>query len=163
MAESTPPTRPAPPPPPPVTELVLTDDIKQAINGAFENGTPVIISYVDTEGQPSMSFRGSIQTYSDNQLSLWVRNPEGGMLKALNANPHVSTLYRDPETRMMIITKGRAHAESAENVRKLAYENAPEAEQKADAERKGVAVIVDLDGVDGRSPGGAFSMRRGGA
>ncbi len=163
MTESTPPARPAPPPPPPVTELVLNEDIKQAINGAYDNGTPIIISYVDAEGQPSLSFRGSIQTYSDNQLSVWVRNPEGGILKALTSNPRVSTLYRDPATRMMIITQGRGHAESDENVRKLAYENAPEAEQKADPERKGVAVIVDLDGVDGRSPAGAFSMRRGSA
>ncbi len=163
MAESTPPARPAPPPPPPITELELTDDIKQAINGALENGTPIIISYVDADGQLSLSFRGSIQAYGDKQLSLWVRNPEGGILKAISSNPRISTLSRDPATRMVIITRGRAHAESDEKIRKAAYENAPEAEQKSDADRKGVAVIVDLDGVDGRSQAGAFSMRKGGA
>ena len=164
MTESTPSApRPAAPPPPPITDLSLTDDLKNTINQAMENGTPMVVAYVDGEGQPSMSMRGSVQAYSDDKLAIWVRNPEGGMLNALEANPRISTFYRDPATRTMIITRGRAHPDGDDMARKQVYENSPEPEQKADPDRKGVAVIVDLDGVDGRSPSGSFSMRRGGA
>src|SRR5437016_4347838 len=36
---------------PPITDLNLTDDIKTAVNGALNDGTPVVVAYVDQEGQ----------------------------------------------------------------------------------------------------------------
>src|SRR5688572_10314799 len=92
---------PTPPAAPTPAELDVdaNEDLKKAVNGALENNTPMIIAYVDEAGQPSLSFRGSTQVYSPKQLAVWVRNPEGGLLRSLEKNPHVTFMYRDGATR----------------------------------------------------------------
>src|SRR5437870_1405931 len=45
--------------PPPAQPLVLTDAITTAVNGALSNGTPIVVAYVDGEGAPHLSLRGS--------------------------------------------------------------------------------------------------------
>lgn len=155
--------RPAPPPPPPVTDVQFTDDIKDVVGGSYAAGAPALVAYVDVDGQPSLSNRGSTQIYSDNQLAIWVRSTEGGLPKALESNPRVSVFIRVPETRAMLNFRGRARLDNSEAVRTKVYESAPENEQKADPERKGVPLILDIDRLDGRTPAGAYRMVRGGA
>jgi hypothetical protein len=130
------------------------------VNGALANGTPVVVAYVDERGQPRLSFRGSTQVFSDDQLAIWVRNAEGGMLRALAANPRLTLLYRSTQPRMLFTFEGRGHVDAAEATRRTVYEQAPEPERNADPERKGVAVIIDLDRVTGFSPGGRVLMQR---
>ncbi len=142
------------------TPIKLSDEMREAINGALENGTPAIVAYVDERGQPSLSFRGSAQVYSDDQLAIWVRNPEGGLQRALAHNPRITVLYRNPQTRMMLNMQGRGHFESSEQVRNTVYEHSPQPEQNADRERKGLALIIDLDRVTGFMPGGRVQMER---
>ncbi|MGH3267507.1 MAG: nuclear transport factor 2 family protein, partial [Trebonia sp.] len=45
----------------PVTpaELRLTDEIKNTVNGAFDNQTPMMIAYSDGDGEIHLSFRGT--------------------------------------------------------------------------------------------------------
>src|SRR5687767_3797563 len=85
----------------------LTDELRTAINGALANGTPVVVAYVDERGQPRLSFRGSTQVFGDDQLAIWARNPEGGLLRALAANPRVTLLYRNPQPRLLLTFEGR--------------------------------------------------------
>jgi hypothetical protein len=57
-------------------------------------------------------------------------------------------MYRAPAQRVMLQFAGRARlADPAERDR--VYDLAPEFEQRADAERKGTGVIIDLDKVEG--------------
>jgi uncharacterized protein GlcG (DUF336 family) len=156
-------TTPAAPQPPqfvPLTDMKLTDEIKEAVNGALANRTPVMVAYVDEEGQPSLSFRGSTQAYSDNQLAVWVRNPEGGLQNALKKNNRVTLFYRDTEKRMTLQFKGQGHIESDAKTRETVYNNSPEGERNADREQKGFALIIDLDRVDGIMPGIRVQMRK---
>ena len=151
----------APPPPAPLTEMKLPAAIKDAVNSAFTNGKPVLVAYVDEDGQPSLSFRGSAQAFSDSALAIWVRNPEGGLQKALGKNPRISLMYRDPtpESRTMLQFKGKARlGNDAE--RETVYNNAPEPERNADREKKGFPLIIDLDRVDGFAPGVRVAMRK---
>ena len=142
------------------TPVNLNDEIKEAVNGALGNGTPVVVAYVNEDGQPSLSFRGSTQVYSQDQLAIWVRNPEGGLLRSLAKNPRITVLYRNPATRQMLNIQGRGHVESAEDVREKVYSGAPESEQKADAEKKGHPLIIDVDRVTGAGPSGRIAMQR---
>jgi hypothetical protein len=142
------------------TELKLNDEIKQAVNGALANGTPMIVAYVDESGQPSLSFRGSTQTYSDDQLAIWVRNPEGGLLRSLEKNPRVTLLYRDPATRSTLQFRGNAHLDNTDEVRNTVYNNAPEAERNVDKDQKGMPLIIDLVRADGVIAGNRIMMRR---
>jgi len=152
-------TTPAPTPTP-IAELKLTEEIKEAVNGALLGGAPMLLAYVDPEGQPSLSFRGSTQAYSDDQLAVWVRNPEGGLLKGLAKNPRITLFYRNPQTRATIQFRGRGHVENTEAVRRQVYDGAPQSERNADAQQKGLPLIVDLDRVDGFLPGVRIQMRR---
>jgi hypothetical protein len=140
--------------------IALTDEIRDAVNGALANGTPVVVAYVDERGQPRLSFRGSTQVLSDDRLALWVRNPEGGLLRALGTNPRMTLLYRSPQPRMLLTFEGRGRVDPTEATRQRVYAGAPEPERTADPERKGVAVIIDLDRVTGFTPAGRLLMQR---
>ncbi len=150
-----------PAPPAPTTPLALTDEIKTAVAGAFDNGTPIVVAYVDAEGVPHLSLRGSTQPYSDTQLAMWIRDPAGGLVTAIPANAHVALFYRDPATRTSYQFTGRARVDSDPHVRDTVYANTAEPERNLDARRLGVAVVVDLDRVEGRGPGGPVRMARG--
>ena len=149
-------------PPEPLTEMKLTDQIKKMVNESFLSGKPVIVAYTDDNGAPSLSFRGSAIAYSDNQLAIWARNPEGGLQKAIAKNPRVTMLYRDPgpENRAMLQFRGVAHIDDTESVREDVYSRIPEPERNADKEKKGSPVIIDLERVDGFMPGIRVAMRK---
>lgn len=138
----------------------LNDTIKDALATALTDGKPVVVAYVDESGQPKLSFRGSTQVYSPTQVAIWVRNPEGGLQKALAANPRVTLLYRSPEPRMMLNIQGRGHFDGSDAVRTKVYESSPQSEQNADRERKGKALIIDVNRLNGMAPGAAFNMQR---
>jgi predicted pyridoxine 5'-phosphate oxidase superfamily flavin-nucleotide-binding protein len=138
----------------------LTEEMRDAINGALANGTPVVVAYVDERGQPRLSFRGSTQVFGDDQLAIWVRNPEGGLVRALAANPRITLLYRNPQPRTMLTFEGRGHIDAADATRTAVYERSPEVERNLDPERKGLALIVDLDRVTGITPSGRVLMQR---
>jgi hypothetical protein len=136
------------PAPPPSTPLDLTEEIKGLVNGALANASPMLLAAVSADAKPVLSFRGSIQTYSHDQLGLWARNREGGTLEAIAANPNVVLVYRSPTTPVLQF-HGRARVATDEAERTRVSDNAPERERNADPERKGAAVIVDLDRIEG--------------
>jgi hypothetical protein len=146
--------------PPPATEIRTTEAISIAVNGALANHTPITVAYVDQEGQPQLSFRGTTQVFSDDQLAIWIRNPEGGLLSAIEANPRLALFYRDPATRTTYQFHGRAHADRSEETSDRVYSNSPEPERNMDLQRRGVAVVVDLDRIEGRDGSGAILMQR---
>jgi len=152
----------APQPPPALTELKLTDAMKEAVNSSYMSGKPMVVAYVDENGQPSLSYRGSAQAYSDTALAVWVRNPDGGLAKALPKNARVTLLYRDPgpENRAMLVFRGVGRIDESEAARRQVYDSSPEPERNADREEKGKALIVELERVDGFMPGARVMMRK---
>jgi len=134
--------------------------VKAIVNAALANGTPMIVAYTGEDNAPVLSFRGSTQAYSDTQLSIWVRHANGGMIKALARNPSMVLMYRDPPNRTTLTFQGRGHVETDEEVRNRVWELSPEVEQRHDLDRKGAALIIDLDRVTGSSPRGGVRMVR---
>lgn len=128
--------------------LTLTPEIKGLVNGALESGHPMILAVVDPHGGPHLSFRGSTQAHSDTQLSFWLRNAGGGAIAAIARNPQVAFMYRSATTPMLQF-KGRARVATDAAERAAVFDAAPERERAMDAERKGLAVVVDLDRVEG--------------
>jgi Pyridoxamine 5'-phosphate oxidase len=141
--------------------IALTADMAQAVNSALESGKPVTVAYVDADGQPHLSFRGSVHTHSPHELAIWVRDPEGGLLAAVDRNPRLTLMYRDPETRTMLMFYGRGHVESSEEAHRTVYDQSPELERNRDPERKGKPLVIELDRVEGMTPGGRVQMSRG--
>jgi hypothetical protein len=128
--------------------LVLTPEIKDLVNGGLAGGNPLLLAVVTAENKPVLSFRGSTQVYSDDQLGLWVRNTSGGTIEAIKQNPNVAMMYRSATTPLLQF-QGRARIATDTAERNRVFENSPEREQKSDPERKGNAIIIDLDKVEG--------------
>jgi hypothetical protein len=145
-----------------LTELKLSTEMQHAVNTAFETQKPIVLAYVDENHAPQVSYRGSTQAYSDAQLAIWVRNPDGRFLESLATNPAVALIYGnfDPSARGFMTFRGRARVDSSEAVRRHIYEHAHAIERDRDKERKGVALIIDLDSVDGFFGGAQLKMRR---
>jgi hypothetical protein len=128
--------------------LVLTPDIKALIAKAIDDGAVMLLAAVDADGKPLLSYRGSVSAFSDDQLSIWARNPEGGTITALETNPNVALAYRSPSVPVLQFAgRARVTHDTAELDR--AYAIMHERERAADPDRKGRAIIVDLDAVRG--------------
>jgi len=148
--------------PPILTELKLSEDMQRAVNTAFETLKPIVVSYVDENGAPQLSFRGSTQAYSETQLAIWVRNPEGRILESIEKNPAIALLYGsfEPTARAFMIFRGRARVDRTDAVRRHVYEHAHAFERDKDKDRKGSALIIDLDSVEGFFGGAQLKMKR---
>jgi hypothetical protein len=147
--------------PPILTELKLSEDMKKAVNTAFERMKPVVISYVEN-GAPKLSYRGSTQAYSDTALAIWVRMPDGPILEAVTKNPAVALIYGDfrMDGRDFMVFRGKARIDKTEAARKRVYEGSHAFEQSQDKDRKGNALIIDLDSVEGFFGGALLKMNR---
>ena len=146
-------------PPLPVSDG-LPEIVRGLVNGALANGTPMCVAYVDADGQPVLSLRGSTQVFSDRQLCIWVRNPNGGLPTAVRSNPRVSLLYRDSKTRTTLIFQGRGRIEADPAVRERVFALSPEVEQNHDPERHGLALIIEIERAQGASPRGVLRLER---
>ncbi len=140
----------------PIAVIELTDEMRQRLGDALQDGCPVIAASVQPDGYPKLSFYGSTQVYSADQLAIWHRDPEGGLIERLPENPRVAFMYRHPQDRVFWQFFGRGRVVDDPEVRDAVYENMPPIEQMLDSERRGRAIIIDLDRVVGRG----VDMRR---
>lgn len=148
------------PQPRPEASDTIPANARGTINGALANNTPMCISYVDENGMPNMSMRGSVQVYSDTQLSIWVRNKEGGMVKALAKNPYIGLLYRDNATRSTLIVQGRGHVETDPEIVEKVWNGIQDVEQKHETREPGCALIIDVIKMQGGTPRGGVRVER---
>ncbi len=142
--------------------ISLSDEIKKRLDQALTDGHPVVVAYVNTDGNPFLSFYGSVHAYSDSQLALWSRNPEAEILEAIRKKPQVGLIYGDLSSRIYYWMYGRAAATSDEEARRKIFDGMHELERERDPDRGGVAVLIELDSVHGMSSAGAFRMKREG-
>lgn len=128
--------------------FALPPEVTAIVAGAFDSGNVLLLAAVDKDQKPVLSFRGSTSVFSDTQLSFWARNAEGGTIEAIKDNPHVALMYRSQSVPLLQFI-GRARIIDNPAERNRAFDLAPEKERASDPERKGRAVIVDLDEVKG--------------
>ena len=146
--------------PPPPGDVCLTDEIKHLVNNSLDDGCPMVVGYMGPDGQPQLSLRGSMRALSDTQLAFWVRNPNGGIVKALDDNPRITVLYRDTPNRVNLLFQGRGRVETDEAIRNAVFESMPQIEQDHDEPRRGACMVVDLESVSGATLAGPVRMQR---
>jgi hypothetical protein len=130
------------------SSFALTPEIAALVNGALDAGNVLLLAAVDQTHKPLLSFRGSTAVFSDTQLSFWARNGSGNTLAAIQKNPHVALMYRSASVPLLQFV-GRARITDDPKERDRVFALAHEKERASDPERKGRAVIVDLDEVKG--------------
>jgi hypothetical protein len=155
LAQEMTPAKPTDPDP-----LAIDEQIETAINAALDNKTPVIAAYVDANGVPHVSPRGSVQSWSPTEVAMWARDPNGGMLRAIPTNPNVSLFYRDPKTRAAYEITGRMRVTEDPAERQRVFDGQPLIERNFDPMLRGKAIIIDVDSVAGNDGRGRVNMRR---
>ncbi|MEY2801044.1 MAG: hypothetical protein RL513_628 [Pseudomonadota bacterium] len=138
-----------PPPPMPAQPIVLPPDLRRRVDNALAERHPMLVSHVDPDGQPVLTFRGSVQVLSDDQLAMWIRSPEGGFIRAIRANPRIALMYRDEDAKATYQFQGRARVTDDPRTRQKVFDRSHPAERAHDFAMLGVAVVVDLDRVEG--------------
>jgi general stress protein 26 len=133
------------------SDLKLTPTIKTYVTEALATKHPMLVAYTDENGQPVLSFRGSTQAFSDEQLAIWVRNAGGSFVKSIQKNPKIALMYRNEETRATYQFQGRAKIATDEATREKVYQTMTQVERDHDYARQGVAMIIDLDLVQGQA------------
>lgn len=82
-------------------------------------------------------------------------------MTAIRHNPNVAMVYRSATTPVLQF-HGRARITDDPVERARVFENAPERERQSDPERRGAAIVVDLDRIEGvlkRGPDGPVFCR----
>lgn len=143
---------------PPIPVPAMPDHVRAAIDDALANNTPLVLGYSGPDGAPRLSLRGSIQTAGPLELSLWVRKPDG-FVDALSSDARVSLLYRNSPTRTTFTIAGRASIVD-DSRRDRIYDLSPEVEQLHDPRRTGIAVLIEIDRLQGTSPYGMVLVER---
>ena len=130
--------------------IELTPEMKQCINNALIDGFPMVLCSVDEENKPSLTYYGSTQVYQNDDLAIWVRNPNSGTLRRITNNRNVALLYRNIPEHLGWQFHGRAIIVTDPEVALNVYNNSPELERNRDPEMLGKALIIKLDSVVGR-------------
>jgi hypothetical protein len=142
--------------------LALPQVIKDMILGARDKN-PMVIACIDADGYPALSFRGSFFPLSDDQLALWIRNPEGDFVTAIDQNPHVGLMLREQANKHTFQLRGRARVTHDPAERARLYAAIPKQEQNHDFALLGAGVVIDLDWIHGYFSGGEqLTMKRAG-
>ena len=141
--------------------ITLTDDLKRRFVNALTEGVAMVVRYIDKNGDPHVSPYGSLHASGDDQLALWVRNPSGDLIQGIARNAKVAVFYAQLSSRTFVRMRGRARVVSDEAGRTKVFDGMHPFERSGDPERKGVAIVIDLDSAEGRAADGTmFKMAR---
>lgn len=138
-----------PAPPPPATAIRLDTALRADVDGALAGHHPMVLACVSPEGQPVLSYRGSVQVHAKDALAMWARQAEGLFVRSIRRNPRVALMFRDESRKATYQFQGRARVASDEPTRRAVYDGSPGAEQAHDLARLGVAIVIELDRVEG--------------
>ena len=78
--------------------IKITDEMRQLVDKALEDGFPCILATASPDGGPSLGYRGSMMVWNDDSLAYWERSKRSG-LKNMLASPAVAVLYRNRTVR----------------------------------------------------------------
>jgi hypothetical protein len=143
-----------------MADVDLTGEIAAAIDGAIERGPALVLGYVTEDGAPALSFRGSAQVHSPDQVAVWARKRDEGLAHDISTHPRVTLLYYSRDTPGAGYLSIRGRARVAPELNGVVYDRMVGAERSLDPERKGIAVLIDVDVVDGFGAEGRFHQER---
>jgi hypothetical protein len=132
----------------------ITPLIGELLDKALADGAACLVGTATKDGHPQISPRGSVALFDERTLCYWERGSRSTR-EHIAENPRVVIYYRNPARAAEIPFPGaglRFHGsarivESGE-LRDRVWERTIAAEQARDPERKGVAILIDIDLVE---------------
>lgn len=126
--------------------IELTDQMREELAGALENGHPATVATTSRAGMPDIAFKGSLMVWDSEHLFWWERS-HGQTLANLQENPRIAVLYLNMAARAMWKFSGEADLLTSGPLREQIMARAHPLELKNDPDRKGVAVLIRVDRV----------------
>jgi predicted pyridoxine 5'-phosphate oxidase superfamily flavin-nucleotide-binding protein len=130
--------------------IKITPVMRNLLDKALEDGTPCLIGTASKDGHPQISPKGSVAVFDDRTLCYWERSHRTSQAR-IGENPRVVVYYRNaarkenPYRASCIRFHGRARIVTGGPERDKAWELTNHEEQSKDPEKKGAAVLIDLD------------------
>lgn len=137
--------------------IELTEEMAENVNAALASGFPCIMTASDPDGWPSIGYRGSTMVFDTERLAYWERSKRDGLAN-VSKNPKIAVMFMNREARIGWKFYGRATVIESGDLREQVWDRVVEFEQGRDPEKKGVAVIVEVDKVE--TYGGQLLMER---
>ena len=130
--------------------IKITPLMKQLLDTALADGTPCLIGTASNEGRPQISPKGSVAVFADDMLCYWERSHRTSP-KRIAQNPFVTVYYRNPARKEnpyragCIRFHGKARIVTGGPEWEKAWSLTNHEERSKDPEKKGAAVLIDLD------------------
>src|SRR5438874_11809950 len=133
---------------PEVTHIDLTQ-WAEAINSGLEEGTPCVLATADDKGYPDIALKGSMMVFDKDHLAWWERSL-AEQSEQVAKNPHLVVFYRSTKENRRIPHMrlyGDATIYRSGDMREQVMSRTIQRELDADPERKGFAVVVQVNRV----------------
>ena len=124
--------------------IAIIDQMKELVNNALANGSPCILATVSGSGEPDIGYKGSMMVFDDQSLAYWERTRRQH-LQNVKENPKVIVLFRVTKTRAAWRFHGTATVHEDGPVREQVMARTVKEELEKDPERKGAAVVIQLN------------------
>lgn len=133
--------------------IKITPMMKELLDSALADGTPCLIGTASKDGRPQISPKGSVAVFGDDKLCYWERSHRTSQAR-IGENPNVTVYYRNPARKEnpyragCIRFHGKARVVTGGPERDRAWELTNHEEQSKDLQKKGAAVLIDLDRIE---------------
>lgn len=144
----------------PPAQAEMPGIVRRAIDRALVEGKPLTVGFTRPDGSPSLSLRGSVQTWGGGALILWLRNARGGLAQAIRDGRRIALLYRDSATRTTLTIEAAGRITDDADERRRIFERTPETEQRHDPQMTGAAAVLDIIRLSGTTPEGPVLVVR---
>ena len=142
----------------------MTALMRDLLARATDDGVPCLVGTASNSGYPQISPKGSVAVFDERTLSFWERSFRSAAA-AIRENPRVVVYYRNaartaeiPYRSAAMRFHGTARIVESGPERERAWALTIPFEQERDPERKGVAVLIDVERIEELS--GAVIMAR---
>jgi general stress protein 26 len=116
----------------------------QALDGALADRVPCLLGTADKLGQAQISPKGSMMVFDATRLAYWERAGRTAIAN-IKANPKVVVFYRNPALKLALRFYGTATAIPEGALLEAVWSRTIPAEREKDPERKGMAVVIDVN------------------
>ena len=122
----------------------MTGEMKELIDNALADRVSCLVGTATKDGHPQISPKGSVMVFDKEALAYWERSLRSS-LDNVAENPNVVVYYNNPEKRVRWRFYGTATVHESGPIRDEVMSRTVQAELDRDPERKGVAVVVQVD------------------
>ena len=139
-----------------MSDKINLTEWQDAVNCAFEEGSPCLLASADNKGMPDIAFKGSMMIFDEEHIAWWERSLAEQAAQVAE-NPNIVMLYRNAERRLNLRFYGVATLHHDGPMRAAIREKVIPAEKARTPNEEGFAVSVRVDRV--RSGANAIQER----